>query len=95
MYSVFTAYEMLSYYKNSFPTIFRFTAFNPPPLDLLSTSLECITCVAKLHPKQVSLVSKDVLGIRIQFQPAKTTVSMQNLERIFMLYQNIQQKCLV
>ncbi|KAL4219660.1 hypothetical protein ACF0H5_022232 [Mactra antiquata] len=30
----------------------RFSAFSSPPLDLLASCVDCVTCAAKLHPKQ-------------------------------------------
>lgn len=33
-------------------SVSRFSSFNPPPLDLLAACVDCITCVAKLHPGQ-------------------------------------------
>ncbi|KAL5011424.1 hypothetical protein ScPMuIL_009975 [Solemya velum] len=36
-----------------YQVIHRFAGQKPPPLDLLATSVECLTCVAKKHPKQV------------------------------------------
>ncbi|XP_053381028.1 nucleoporin NUP188-like isoform X2 [Mercenaria mercenaria] len=30
----------------------RFSSFNPPPLELIAACVDCITYVAKLHPKQ-------------------------------------------
>lgn len=32
---------------------YRFSRFTPVPLDLISSCIDCLKCVAKMHPKQV------------------------------------------
>ncbi|VDH90784.1 nuclear pore complex protein Nup188 [Mytilus galloprovincialis] len=36
-----------------YQVIHRFSRFTPVPLDLISSCIDCLKCVAKIHPKQV------------------------------------------
>ncbi|XP_071152764.1 nucleoporin NUP188-like isoform X2 [Mytilus edulis] len=45
--------ELMQITECLYQVIHRFSRFTPVPLDLISSCIDCLKCVAKIHPKQV------------------------------------------